>query len=70
MVTVLDTISPALTLAASDLTVECDGSGNSADLNGWLTANGNATATDACGIVWTNDYVSSPRTAATRAVRR
>ena len=58
VVTVVDSISPVLTLAASDLTVECDGSGNSTDLIGWLTANGNATATDACGITWSNDYTA------------
>ncbi len=58
VVTVVDSISPVLTLAASDLTVECDGSGNSTDLIGWLTANGNATATDACGITWSNDFTA------------
>ena len=43
--------------AGPDYTVECDGSGNTAELNGWLNNNGNSSATDNCGTVtWTNDF--------------
>ncbi|MFL1011735.1 hypothetical protein, partial [Flavisericum labens] len=43
---------------ASDLTVECDGSGNASELNNWLSSNGGATHSSGCaGIVtWSNDY--------------
>lgn len=58
-VTVVDQIPPTITNTPQDLTVECDGMGNLADLNPWLANQGGATATDACGpITWTNDYVA------------
>jgi gliding motility-associated-like protein len=42
---------------ASDVTVECDGNGNAADLQSWLASNGGASSTDACSsVTWTNDY--------------
>ena len=37
-----DTTAPPIDVDASDLTVECDGSGNSAALNDWLASNGGA----------------------------
>src|SRR5690606_11538952 len=44
---------------AADLTVECDGSGNTSALNAWLDSNGGATATNNCGaIAWTNDFTA------------
>ena len=58
-VTVADTTSPSIDTAAGDLTVECDGAGNAADLSGWLTAYGGAAASDACGgVSWSDDYAS------------
>ncbi|WP_456237536.1 HYR-like domain-containing protein, partial [Hanstruepera marina] len=55
--TIIDLIPPTIDVEASDLTVECDGSGNTADLNNWLSNNGGATATDICGnVTWTNDF--------------
>ncbi|PLX33511.1 MAG: hypothetical protein C0600_00325 [Ignavibacteria bacterium] len=55
---VVDTTPPVVT-AASDKTVECDGSGNISDLNAWLTSNGGATATDACGsVTWSNNFTA------------
>ena len=56
--TIEDTIDPEITTVASDLTVECDGNGNTDQLNAWLAANGGAVASDACSdpIVWTNNY--------------
>ncbi|NNK70957.1 MAG: hypothetical protein HKO96_10815, partial [Flavobacteriaceae bacterium] len=57
VVTVEDTTNPSIDLAAEDLTVECDGSGNLADLNAWLASNGGALASDDCGnVTWTNDF--------------
>ena len=34
--TIEDTTAPTITAPASDLTVECDGAGNTSDLNTWL----------------------------------
>ncbi len=57
--TVQDITAPTITLAANSPTVECDGAGNTVDFAAWLSANGNATASDACGsaITWSNNYV-------------
>src|SRR5690606_16994868 len=53
-----DTTAPTLVEAAQNKTVECDGSGNSTELQAWLTSNAGARATDTCdaGLTWTNDY--------------
>ncbi|MBN2237385.1 MAG: gliding motility-associated C-terminal domain-containing protein, partial [Bacteroidales bacterium] len=57
--TIIDATPPDLSSPAADLTVECDGTGNSTDLTNWLNANGGASANDRCGtIVWTNDFSS------------
>jgi hypothetical protein len=56
VITIEDTTAPAVT-DAMDLTVECDGTGNVADLDAWLASNGGASATDACsGVTWSNDF--------------
>jgi len=57
MFTITDETAPELT-DASDITVECDGTGNQAALEEWLANNGGATATDACdeNVTWTNDF--------------
>ncbi len=49
---------PPLVTPASNLTVQCDGNGNTAALNNWLATRGGATATDNCGgvLTWTNNY--------------
>lgn len=47
----------SISVQASDLTVECDGAGNAADLAAWLGSNGGAVAINGCGdLTWTNDY--------------
>ncbi len=58
--TIEDTTAPDITTLASDLTVECDGAGNVAELNAWLAANGGAVASDICSgsVVWTNDFTT------------
>jgi hypothetical protein len=54
--TIEDTTAPEV-MAAADATVECDGSGNIADLTAWLDSNAGASATDDCsGVTWSNDY--------------
>ena len=47
-----------ITNDASDKTVECDGAGNTADLNNWLETHGGATAVDNGGgsVTWSNDF--------------
>ncbi|MCP4122104.1 MAG: hypothetical protein GY751_10150, partial [Bacteroidetes bacterium] len=56
----IDAEAPQFTVEASDNVVECDGSGNSLDLQNWLDANGGAIATDnvseSSAITWTNDF--------------
>ncbi len=55
-VTVSDTSPPVLELPSSPLLVECDGSGNTPELNGWLDNQGGAMASDAGGTVnWFTD---------------
>jgi len=54
--TIIDTTPVEFTIA-DDLTVECDGLGNTGQLQGWLNSNGGATATDVCSeIEWTNNF--------------
>ena len=57
-ITVEDNVDPTISLEAADMTVECDGSGNQAQLQAWLTDNGGAEASDACGISWSHDFMA------------
>ena len=58
-VTVVDNENPQITTEATDQTVECDGTGNSAALASWLNSHGGASATDNCGTInWT--YTPNP----------
>ncbi|MES2798256.1 MAG: hypothetical protein V4683_19970, partial [Bacteroidota bacterium] len=55
--TIEDTTDPTLDTTAADQIVECDGAGNTLELDAWLAANGGATATDACSsVTWSNDF--------------
>lgn len=58
IITITDAGAPVIDRPAEDLTVECDGSGNTTDLNNWLNSQGGASAYDLCGgeITWTNDF--------------
>ena len=52
-VTITDSTPPTITSPAVDEVVECNGSGNTAQLNDWLTNNGNAESEDICSdITW------------------
>ena len=57
---IVDTITPQITSLPLDTIVQCDGAGNTTDLNDWLINNGGAQVTDACSsgadFTWTNDY--------------
>ncbi|MEO8086813.1 MAG: HYR domain-containing protein, partial [Bacteroidota bacterium] len=64
-VTVNDCEAPVITVPATDMTVECDGLGNTAAFNQWLITDwGNADATDNCNSAaqldnyWVNNYTS------------
>ena len=57
--TIEDTTVPSIDIAASDLTVECDGAGNPTELNDWLDSNGGASASDDCsGVTWSHDFTA------------
>jgi hypothetical protein len=48
---------PVFSPSASNMTVECDGTGNEVDLNDWLNGHGGAAATDNCGsVTWSNNF--------------
>ncbi|HLF52674.1 gliding motility-associated C-terminal domain-containing protein, partial [Flavobacterium sp.] len=52
-----DTIDPNIITPANNITVECDGLGNTAALQSWLASNGGATASDDCSAVsWSNNF--------------
>lgn len=54
---IVDNTPPNIMQEAISQTVGCDGTGNTNNLNAWLGANGNALATDLCGMVsWSNNY--------------
>jgi hypothetical protein len=57
-VTIRDITPPAIDNEfKADLTVDCDGAGNTAAIAAWLADFAGATADDACGTVtWTNNY--------------
>lgn len=52
-----DTTPPVVDPIPSDITFECDGSGNALDITNWLTNNGGASASDCSSFTWTNDFV-------------
>ena len=56
--TIQDTQAPTIDTPASDLTVQCDGSGNTADLQAWLASNGGGIASsDVCSdVTWSNNF--------------
>ena len=55
--TIEDNTAPSIDLAAADVSVECDGSGNTDGLNLWLSTQGGAIASDTCGgVTWSNNY--------------
>lgn len=58
VINVSDVTPPVINTQPSNLTVECDGTGNTSQLNNWLSSNGGATATDLCSAVtWTNNFI-------------
>jgi large repetitive protein len=54
--TIVDTTAPVFTIIPQDLTIECDGEGNTAQLNTWLA---NVNASDICGdVTITHDFTA------------
>mmetsp|Transcript_10251 Transcript_10251/g.41752 ORF Transcript_10251/g.41752 Transcript_10251/m.41752 type:complete len:1576 (+) Transcript_10251:139-4866(+) len=55
--TAIDEIVPAIDPQASNLQVECDGSGNGSNYANWVATQGGALATDACALslTWTDN---------------
>ncbi|NNK79940.1 MAG: hypothetical protein HKO93_00455, partial [Flavobacteriales bacterium] len=59
-ITIQDTSAPEIIQEASDLTVECDGEGNDAELQDWLNSYGGALASDLCGeVTWSSSCEDS-----------
>ncbi|WP_449374887.1 HYR-like domain-containing protein, partial [Bizionia algoritergicola] len=57
VITVQDSTNPIIDIEASDISIECDGTGNNGTIQDWLDNNGYATVTDNCSeITWTNNY--------------
>ena len=57
VITIEDTMAPDV-VDGSDLTVECDGAGNTQQLDDWLDTQAGGSATDLCGAVtWSNNFV-------------
>jgi hypothetical protein len=55
-VTVNDVEAPVIDPEAADQTVECDGAGNTEELEAWLASYGGAMATDNCSFTWSSDF--------------
>ncbi|WP_264521022.1 hypothetical protein [Flavobacterium sp. N1994] len=49
-ITVTDNIAPTFTTAATNIVVQCNGSGNTDELQAWLNSNGGAIASDNCSM--------------------
>ena len=58
--TIEDATPPTIDVEASDLTVECDGNGNTTEINDWLASIGTTgAASDTCaGVTWTNNFIA------------
>ncbi|MEO5777180.1 MAG: gliding motility-associated C-terminal domain-containing protein [Flavobacterium sp.] len=55
--TIEDTTAPTISVEAANVTVQCDGQGNTAALTAWLASNGGASASDTCSnVTWTNNF--------------
>lgn len=70
-VLIADVTNPQVTTPASNLTVQCNGSGNITEYNNWLNNNGGAVANDECGGSWsyaTDPFVSGCGGTGSRAV--
>jgi len=61
MLIITDDVPPIITVEAANETVECDGSGNTTQLQTWLDSNGFAEAEDACSsdLSWYYELSSS-----------
>ncbi len=56
---VVDSTNPVVDIQANDMSVECNGSGNTAQLNTWLQSHGGAHAADAGSTVsWTHNFTA------------
>jgi hypothetical protein len=54
---IFDPTPPQISLPSNNLTVECDGNGNTTDFENWLETHGGAQATDNCSsIIWDYEY--------------
>ncbi|MCG2612624.1 hypothetical protein LZZ90_14030, partial [Flavobacterium sp. SM15] len=57
--TIQDTTNPTITQQAANMTVECDGQGNNAQLQAWLNSHGGAAASDVCSsVTWSHNFTA------------
>ena len=62
LLNVWDTVPPVITVVPQNLTVECDGSGNTAQLQAWLSSFAGAHASDACSgatVAWSHNFAAN-----------
>jgi len=60
-ITIVDTLVPILSSAATPAVFECNLSTNPASISTYVTTHGGAVATDTCSsITWTNNFVNPP----------
>jgi hypothetical protein len=58
---VQDETAPEILTQPQDLVIECDGEGNTSDIQSWLDDAGGASASDNCGsVTWENDFIGVP----------
>lgn len=58
---VQDDTAPEILTPPQDLVIECDGEGNTSDIQSWLDDAGGASASDNCGsVTWENDFTGVP----------
>ena len=68
---VTDNFGPVITTMSRDTLVDCDGLGNTDDLDSWLANNGGAEALDACSdFNWSYELISSLSGCSGTSVRR
>ena len=60
---IIEDITPPAITPATDITIDCNASPNA--LSDWLSAHGNAMASDDCGSInWSNNFTSAPEACA------
>jgi len=71
--TIVDTVAPSIITPASDISIQCNPSTNTADVNAWLSSRGGAEASDTCyatsSLSWSNNYIGLSNAACNPSAR-